>query len=52
MKTIEPIDMPCCPFCDNAMLSEQETVVFHCEGSKCLAHHDCVFEMDDDDEQH
>lgn len=42
MNTIEPEDVPCCPFCDNAIMGWEEAAVFHCGGAKCLVHSDCV----------
>jgi len=46
-SVVDPLDMPCCPLCDNAILEWQEMAVVVCEGSKALAHGDCVENTDE-----
>lgn len=49
MNEIDPMDMPCCPFCDDAILEWHPAVVYFNDGVKCLAHADCAPELDDED---
>jgi hypothetical protein len=42
---MEPEDIALCPLCDNAMLEWDETSVIECGGAKCLAHSDCIEEL-------
>jgi len=42
--SIDPFDIPCCPFCDNAILMYEPGYVFIAHGVKALAHIQCIAE--------
>ena len=39
---LRPEQIPCCPFCDNAIEAEEWAVLVEAHGVKCLAHGVCA----------
>ena len=38
----EPMDLPCCPLCDNAILVQEAALVFRAHGCLLLGHAHCI----------
>jgi hypothetical protein len=48
--TLDPLSLPCCPFCDNAIEDSQLACVTSQDGTLFLAHMDCATEQPDEDD--
>jgi hypothetical protein len=48
-QSLDPMTLPCCPYCDNAIEAHDEATVVEQDGVKFLAHADCGFEDDEEE---
>ena len=46
-EILDPEDIPLCPLCDQPILDWQEGEVAVAGGLKCLAHEDCIEELEE-----
>jgi hypothetical protein len=49
--SLDPLSIPCCPFCDNAIEEWDKHKIVAQHGSKFLAHAHCDAEDKEDDEE-